>query len=79
MPRLAPEELKKGDLVLMEAQISRYNTKKDRDGKVRTKTNKADMVEYKVSFDLVAVSLLEVGPKVTEDAAAELDSDDEGL
>ncbi|EIM78968.1 uncharacterized protein STEHIDRAFT_116862, partial [Stereum hirsutum FP-91666 SS1] len=79
MPRLAPEELKKGDLVLMEAQISRYNTKKDRDGKVRTKTNKADMVEYKVSFDLVAVSLLEVGPKVTEDAAAELDSDDEEM
>lgn len=69
MKRWPTEKLKKNDLVLMEVQISRYNTAKEKDAKNgKTKNVKPqDLTAWQTTFDLIAVSVLELGPTVIEE------------
>lgn len=62
------EDLKKGDLVLVEAQITRYSTSSDggnrqnMTAKERAKNKAKGPTEWKVSFELSSVSLLFESP-----------------
>lgn len=58
-----PEKLKKGDLVLMEVQVSRYSPSK---GEKTKKARPEDMTDWRTTFDLIAVSLLEIGPTIPD-------------
>lgn len=69
LEQYAPEKLKKGDLVLMESQISRYNSAPKPAGSNKYKgraLKPSEFVQWKATFDLVAVSLLEIGPNIVE-------------
>lgn len=62
------EDLKKGDLVLLEAQITRYSTSADggsrqnMTAKERAKNKAKGPTEWKVTFELSSVSLIAERP-----------------
>lgn len=61
------ENLKKGDLVLLEAQVTRYSTaeggnRQNMTAKERAKNRAKGPTEWKVSFELASVSLLAEKP-----------------
>lgn len=64
MPVKPVEDLKKGDLVLVEAQINRYSTSADggnrqkMTAKERARNKARGPTEWKVTFELVSISLL---------------------
>lgn len=68
MSSLPVENLKKGDLVLLEAQVTRYSTAADggkrqnMTAKERAKNKAKGPTEWKVTFELVSVSLLSERP-----------------
>lgn len=68
MRTMPVENLKKGDLVLLEAQITRYSTAADGGNrqnitaKERAKNKAKGPTEWKVTFELVSVSLLSERP-----------------
>lgn len=74
------EKLKKGDLVLMEVQISRYNAAKDKEKKGKN-IRPQDMTDWRATFDLIAVSLLEIGPAIpdVEEVVPDFADEDFGL
>lgn len=69
MPQLPAEKLKRGDLVLLETQISRYNSAQKPAGSSKFKGKNLkpeEFVQWKATFDLVAISLLEIGPNMID-------------
>lgn len=70
MTQIEAQTLKKGDLVILEAQVSRYNSapKPANSGKYNGKNLKpSEFTQYKATFDLMCVSLLETGPKIVDE------------
>lgn len=64
MDTLPPEDLKIGDIVLLEAEITRYpinrdnTTSKQLTAKARAKAKTQGPADWKVTFELTSVSLL---------------------
>ncbi|EIM87305.1 uncharacterized protein STEHIDRAFT_156286 [Stereum hirsutum FP-91666 SS1] len=70
MPHKDVEDLKEGDLVLVEAQISRFSTSTDYrsrpQAKDKAKARNRGFVEWKAMFELSSVSLLRERPDIAE-------------
>lgn len=66
MERVDVEDLKEGDLVLVEAQISRFSTveslNKQKSWQDQARARKKGFVEFKSMFQLSSISLLKAGP-----------------
>lgn len=69
MRRVDVEDLKEGDLVLVEAEISRFSTADVNPNKSwaeKSRAQKKGFVEYKAMFELSSISLLKAGPEAAD-------------
>lgn len=74
MPRVDVEDLKEGDLVLVEAEISRFSTAeinpKYKSWLDKSRVKKKGFVTYKSMFELSSISLLKSAPEESVIAVA---------